>query len=173
VSFWKENLFFQKSMDNILPIVSPEQESRRAFLKKFGAAIAAITIVGSLPAILESCSSMSLDVGAGSDAGQKLTVDVASLTADNTAIHTTAPVSGREILIVRRSSSTYETLLLVCTHDGCTYPDIDLSGTQIKCFCHNSVFDISGARLSGPAPTALTSFATTLDATAKKVTITF
>ncbi|HET9136032.1 MAG TPA: Rieske 2Fe-2S domain-containing protein [Candidatus Kapabacteria bacterium] len=157
----------------MLPIVPPEQGSRRAFLKKFGAAVAGITIVGSLPAILESCSSTSVDVGAGSDGGQKLTVDVASLTADNTAIHTKAPVSGREILVVRRSSTTYETLLLVCTHDGCTYPDIDLSGTQIICKCHNSVFDISGGRLSGPAPTALTAFATTFDATAKRVTITF
>jgi len=161
-------------MDNTLLAISPEQEGRRAFLKKFGAALAGVTIIGSLPSILESCSSTTgVDTGAGSDAGKSMTVDVSSLTADNTAIHTKAPVSGREILVVRRSSTTYETLLLVCTHDGCTYPDIDLAGTQIRCSCHNSVFDITGARLSGPAPTALTSFGTIFDATAKKVKITF
>ncbi len=163
-------------MDNVLKsmgIQGNNEIDRRAFLKRFGATLAGITIIGSLPAILESCSNNAVDVGAGADAGHTMTVDVSALTANNTAIHTTAPASGRPLLIVRRSATAYETLLLVCPHQGCSYPNVDLQGSSITCSCHNSVFDLNGGRVSGPTPSGLTSFITTYDASTKKVTVTF
>ncbi|HYM20401.1 MAG TPA: Rieske 2Fe-2S domain-containing protein [Candidatus Kapabacteria bacterium] len=151
-----------------------QQHSRRGFLVIAAQSLVGITIVGSVASIIESCgNSNPVDTGAGSDAGKTLTVDVSSLTSDNMAIHTTAPSSGRELLVVRRSSTVYETLLLVCTHSGCGYPSIDINGQQISCSCHGSRFDLTGKVTNGPAQTPLTSFATTYDPTNKKATVTF
>jgi 3-phenylpropionate/trans-cinnamate dioxygenase ferredoxin component len=40
----------------------------------------------------------------------------------------------------------------VCTHQGCPLSEGDLSGTELECECHGSVFDITtGAVIDGPA----------------------
>ena len=46
-----------------------------------------------------------------------------------------------------------------CTHLGCT---VDRTGSGFHCPCHGSVFDQSGAVLSGPAPSPLAWFELTL-----------
>ncbi len=147
--------------------------SRRDFLKKFGSAVAGLTLIGSFSSVIQSCSSNSIDVGPGADAGKTLIVDASSLTSDNMAIHATAPVSSRGLLVVRRNSTTYETILLVCPHQGCSYPNVDLSGSVIVCTCHDSRFDLNGTVTSGPSNSNLTRFTSTFDATTKKVTVTF
>ncbi|MBS1902660.1 MAG: Rieske 2Fe-2S domain-containing protein [Bacteroidetes bacterium] len=152
-----------------------QPNSRRQFLTTAINTIIGITVVGFVsPVVLESCSNpASADLSSGADAGKTIRVDVSSLTSDNMAVHSTAPTSGRGLLIIRRSATVYETLLLVCSHAGCGYPDVDMSGTRIVCRCHNSTFDLNGNVTGGPAPTGLTKFTTTYDATAKAVTITF
>jgi ubiquinol-cytochrome c reductase iron-sulfur subunit len=47
----------------------------------------------------------------------------------------------------------------VCTHLGCT---VNLAGQGFHCPCHGSVFDQSGAVVSGPAPSSLAWFDLTL-----------
>ncbi len=42
----------------------------------------------------------------------------------------------------------------VCPHTGCAV-DWDAAARRYQCPCHDSVFDASGARLSGPAPRGL------------------
>ncbi len=154
--------------------LSNNEQNRRDFLKKFGSAVAGITIIGSFGSILQSCSSTTAtDLGAGADAGKTLVVDVSSLTTDNTAVHATAPASSRGLLVVRKSSTSYETILLVCPHENCSYPNVDLSGSTIICNCHNSLFDLNGTVTSGPSQSNLTRFTTTYDATTKKATVTF
>ncbi len=148
--------------------------SRREFLSTVTNALVGITIVGFVAPVIESCSNANpVDITAGADAGKTITVDVSSLTSDNMALHTTAPTSGRELLVIRRSSTSYETLLLVCPHAGCSYPSVDIGGSRIFCNCHNSSFDLNGNVTGGPAPQGLTKFATTYDSTTKRVTITF
>lgn len=151
-----------------------KSNSRRKFLSTVTTAVVGITVVGFVAPVLESCSNtMSADLTAGSDAGKTISVDVSSLTADGMAVHSVAPTSGRELLILRRSAAVYETLLLVCSHAGCGYPSVDLSGSRIVCTCHNSTFDLNGNVTGGPAPQGLTKFATVFDAATKKVSITF
>ena len=162
-------------MTNDLTIL-PDDSARREFLKHFGSALAGITIVGSLAPLLESCygnSSTSTDTGSGGDAGKMKTVDVSTLTTDKTAIATTAPVTGRPLLVIRLSATSYETLLMICKHMGCEPPSLAFNGTQINCSCHGSQYDINGTVIHGPATSNLTSFSTSFDATAKSVTISF
>ncbi len=138
-----------------------------------GGGVLGITLLGSVSSVLESCSNPvdSVDLGAGSDAGKSITVDVSALTTDNTAVHTTSP-TGRPLLIIRRNG-TYECILLICTHQGCQYPDIDLRSNAITCACHGSTYDLDGHVTGGPSTTNLTTFATTFDAATKKVTVKF
>jgi Rieske Fe-S protein len=147
--------------------------SRRNFLKVAGAGLAGITIVGFVAPVFIGCSSSAaVDTGDAADAGKTITVDVASLTADNTAVHSVTP-SGKEILVVRKSSGVFVSVLLVCKHMGCTYPSIDLGGQTISCSCHGSQYDIFGHVTHGPAAANLDTFTTTFDAAANKVTVKF
>jgi cytochrome b6-f complex iron-sulfur subunit len=58
-----------------------------------------------------------------------------------------------------RKGNTFRAASAVCTHLGCT---VNLSGAGFHCPCHGSVFDTSGAVVSGPAPNGLAWFEITL-----------
>ncbi|MDP4220239.1 MAG: Rieske 2Fe-2S domain-containing protein [Bacteroidota bacterium] len=147
--------------------------SRRDFLRVFGAGLAGITIVGFAAPMFEGCSSgTSADTTDSADAGKTITVDVSSLAADDMAIHAATP-SKKEILVVRKSAGVFVSVLLVCKHMGCTYPSIDLSGQKIACSCHGSQYSIFGHVTQGPATTDLTTFTTTFDSASNKVTVKF
>jgi cytochrome b6-f complex iron-sulfur subunit len=62
------------------------------------------------------------------------------------------------VFLFRRGNS-FRAASAVCTHLGCT---VNLAGKGFHCPCHGSVFDQSGAVLSGPAPTSLAWFELTL-----------
>jgi nitrite reductase/ring-hydroxylating ferredoxin subunit len=53
------------------------------------------------------------------------------------------------------AEDAYVALSARCTHLGCT---VRVGAESLRCPCHHSVFDRSGAPLSGPAPKPLTSF---------------
>ncbi len=156
---------------NILQPDSPGEHSRRDFLKQIGSTIAGFTIVGFMAPVFEACSS---DSTSSNDSGKTATVNVSALTADNTGILSTSP-SGRPIIIIRLSATSYETLLMVCKHQGCTPPDLGLqvASSKIVCGCHGSEYDIHGKVTHGPATANLDSYTTTYDSATKKVTITF
>ncbi len=74
-----------------------------------------------------------------------------SLTYQNGPILVSQPEAGK---IVAFSA--------ICTHQGCT---VLPAGKQFHCPCHGSVYDAAtGAVISGPAPTALSSVAVHVDA---------
>ena len=52
-----------------------------------------------------------------------------------------------------RKGNSFRAASAVCTHLGCT---VNLAGEGFRCPCHGSVFDPSGAVVSGPAPSPLT-----------------
>ncbi len=58
-----------------------------------------------------------------------------------------------------RKGNSFRAASAICTHLGCT---VNLAGDGFHCPCHGSVFDRSGAVLSGPAPAGLTWYELTL-----------
>lgn len=144
------------------------ESSRRDFLKTFGSALAGLSFIGFVAPVINSCSSPT-DPGADV-AAFDITVDVSSLTTDNSALRTQTP-DGHTLLVVRNSSTKYTTLLLVCTHELCGGSSITASGGTISCSCHGAKFDYTGAPKSGPASSNLKTYSTTYDASTKKVNI--
>ena len=67
--------------------------------------------------------------------------------------------AGASAVLVKTSAGAVIALSAVCTHLGCT---VNLAGDGFHCPCHGSVFDKSGAVVSGPAPTGLAWFELTL-----------
>ena len=59
---------------------------------------------------------------------------------------------GNELLLTQASAGTIVALSAICTHQGCT---VKGDGGKLACPCHGSVFDLSGANVSGPAPKPL------------------
>lgn len=157
-----------------LPIL--DDSSRRDFLKQFGSALAGVTVIGALSPLLVSCySSNPVATPTPTPQGKTFVTDVSTLTTDNTAIHITAANSptSEPWLVIRRSASVYETIILVCKHQGCTFPDIDYNGTNISCACHGSQYDRDGHVTRGPATANLDTYVTTYDDATKKVTINY
>src|SRR5579872_697675 len=139
-----------------------EQTSRREFLKIIGEGLTGITIVGFVPAFINSCSNP-----AGPNAAPfNITVDVSSLTANNQGLRTNTP-DGNTLLVVRQSATSYLAILLVCTHAGCGGPDMQQSGTVIVCRCHGSEFNLQGQVVLGPASSNLTTYPAAYNATTK------
>lgn len=60
-------------------------------------------------------------------------------------------------LLILTSDDTYHALSAVCTHLGCTVqyrPDLQ----EVWCPCHNGVYALNGANISGPPPRPLEKF---------------
>lgn len=58
------------------------------------------------------------------------------------------------IVITQPSAGTYKAFTAICTHQGCTVGSV--SGNQITCPCHGSVFSAKdGSVISGPAQAPL------------------
>jgi len=58
-----------------------------------------------------------------------------------------------------RKGNSFRAASAICSHLGCT---VNLAGSGFHCPCHGSVFDQSGAVVSGPAPSPLAWFLLTL-----------
>jgi len=60
-------------------------------------------------------------------------------------------VEGARVDVARVGGALYA-FSDVCTHQGCPLAEGDLSGTELECECHGSVFDVTtGEVLEGPA----------------------
>lgn len=62
-------------------------------------------------------------------------------------------------LFLLRKGNSFRAVSAVCTHLGCTVNDTQKG---FHCPCHGSVFDSSGAVISGPAPKTLPWYSVTL-----------
>lgn len=139
---------------------------RREFLKRTGLVLGAASVSGMLSEILASCSSpTSANVTHGTT-----TVSIASLTSNGQFIvDSSVTPDGTPILIIRQSASSYTALSMLCTHQGCQVQQP--SGGTIFCTCHGSEFDLHGNVIQGPAPSPLTNYGVTLNASAQTVTV--
>jgi cytochrome b6-f complex iron-sulfur subunit len=63
-------------------------------------------------------------------------------------------------LVFRNSSTSFNVLTAICTHEGCTVEQFN--GQLFVCPCHNSRYTTMGSVANGPANRALTSFPSTL-----------
>jgi len=135
--------------------------TRRDFLKD---ALIGITVVGFMPSILVSCSDST-----GVDHGT-IAVNVASLDAEGKGLRSQLP-DGTPIMVIRRPSSVYVTLQLICQHAGCKGNSLQLTGQMIECGCHGSQYDLEGTVIKGPAVKDLVTYKTTFDAAKNEVTI--
>ncbi|CAM5786429.1 QcrA and Rieske domain-containing protein [Cellulomonas persica] len=61
---------------------------------------------------------------------------------------------GQKILLVQESQGTITAVSAICTHQGCT---VAPGEGDLRCPCHNSVFALDGATVSGPAEKPLPS----------------
>ncbi len=151
-----------------------QNSSRRDFLKHFGDALVGITILGVVAPIFESCCSNSDSLVNSSNNSIIGRVDVSLLSGDNQAVYTENPEK-EPVIVIRKGSTTYVALRLVCKHEGCRFPSVDLRGVKISCQCHGSEYDLNGFRTRGPAPpgSRLDQYETIFKSTTKTVSIKF
>ncbi|WP_456845387.1 QcrA and Rieske domain-containing protein [Cellulomonas sp. P5_C6] len=62
---------------------------------------------------------------------------------------------GQPIILVQPTKGKVVAMTAVCTHQQCT---VAPQGNELKCPCHGSVYDLTGANVSGPAPSPLMQF---------------
>jgi Rieske Fe-S protein len=73
------------------------------------------------------------------------------------------------LLVTRTGASTFTALTATCTHEACT---IDGSNSgRFVCPCHGSTFDTGGRVITGPAVTALRTFATAFAGSTLTITL--
>jgi Rieske Fe-S protein len=106
-----------------------------------------------------SPGTQALPVVGGSASGRTVSVSVSgALSAPGSAALVTSSLGS--FLVFRNSSTSFNVLTAVCTHEGCT---VDLFNGQLYvCPCHNSMYTTTGTVANGPANRALTSFPSTL-----------
>lgn len=64
-------------------------------------------------------------------------------------------------ILIRTSDGEFRAFTAVCTHLDCTV-QYKADTSQLWCPCHNGLYDLSGAVVSGPPPRALEAFAVNL-----------
>ena len=147
--------------------MSDHCQCRRNFLLSLGKSITVVTLV---PSVFESCSPTTTDTTANGSSGTPLTLDLtenayAPLVSVGGAIKIPDPNdSTRPIIIIRTSETVITAFSSRCPHQGCEVSLPSDNGT-VACPCHDSIFDASGNRISGPATSGLRQYDATLDGT--------
>ena len=172
----------------------PSDPSRRDFMKQ----ATTLTMIGSTAFILQACGgggssptgpedpSGGDNNGGGGDTDTGYTYDAATgtITIDTSMMYTTLQTPGngiqlsgsdtfdsRGIIVLRTSNTGVRALSRRCTHANNTV-NINSAGNNLLCPSHNSIFDLNGNVVSGPATGALTSYPCSLDSAGTIITIT-
>ncbi|MCA1759752.1 MAG: Rieske (2Fe-2S) protein [Bacteroidales bacterium] len=126
---------------------------RKEFVKKFAIGGSVLLAV---PTFLSSCA-----VGDEEIFIHELTIDLTSSEFSELAI-----VGGfaykDDIIIIRTGTNQYTALTKICTHQGCTV-SYDAANNQLPCPCHDSLFNISGGVINGPALQSLKKYDVRVD----------
>ncbi len=130
---------------------------RRKFLQK---SIYATCGLATASILIESCgksNNSSPSVAAAPTVN--FTLDIS--TSPYNALQTNGNfVYSNNVIIARDNSGNFVALYDICPHAGCT---VQFNGTNMfPCPCHGSVFNESGAVVSGPAPSGLKKYNTQL-----------
>ena len=110
-----------------------------------------------LPPVLNSCSKQDPGGSGGPPPpGNKLTLDLTN--ASYSALNNAGGFVVVQGIIVANTASGYVALDSTCTHLGCTVA-YSSTNNNFPCPCHGSVFSAAGSVVTGPALTALKSYA--------------
>ena len=159
--------------------------SRRDFIRK----ASTLTIVGGTAFLLEACGGGSPtssddgygdgDTGGGGDntggntgynydeASGVITIDTSMIypslqnTGGAIALSGSDTFDNNGIIVLRTSNTGVRALSRNCTHAGFTV-NINSAANNLVCPSHNSIFDLNGNVLSGPASGALTRYSASL-----------
>ena len=131
----------------------PDFMERKDFLKK----TFAMCGLALIPAgVIESCNKQTYS----GPSNVNFTLDLTS--AANAALNTSGgSVLINGLIVIRLNSSTFDAFSSTCTHAGCT---VGYSGgSTLVCPCHGGTYSATtGSVISGPPPSALTKYTTTL-----------
>ncbi len=140
---------------------------RREFLKKAGS----VALFAALGINLQSCSSPTSadeqqdennnDTNTSDLSGNSVTIDIStSAFSDLQNANGMIVSASGGFLAVNVDGATIRAFSNVCTHASCTN-NWQLPGDRFICTCHNSVFNLSGEPISGPANRDLPEFSVT------------
>ena len=162
--------------------------SRRDFIRK----ASTLTIVGGTAFLLEACGGGGSPTSSGGDTdgggdnsggggdngggntGYNYDPTTGVITIDTSMIYQTLQNTGgaialsgsdtfdnRGIIVLRTSNTGVRALSRNCTHAGFTV-NINTAANNLVCPSHNSIFDLNGNVVSGPASGALTRYSASL-----------
>ena len=112
--------------------------------------------VTSTLAFLDSCSKVGII---------NFTLDL-TLPANAALAHINGAVINGNIIVIKTSTG-YEALSLICTHQGCI---VSYTGHGFVCPCHGGTFNITGGVTGGPPPSALTKYTVVKNGTVLTIT---
>ena len=101
-------------------------------------------------------------VGCGANSGVPPSGNIGAGNASALAVGSVRLISPYSLVVGRDSGGVYA-MDLICTHAGCEMSS-DIGASSIFCPCHESVFDLAGHVLQGPARVALTHYKVTVAA---------
>jgi len=137
-----------------LPIVKIEME-RKEFLKT----TFALCGLALIPAgVIESCNKQSF----AGPSNVNFTLDLTN--SANSVLNTPGgSLIANGVIVIRLNSTTFEALSATCTHAGCTV-GYNASRQTLVCPCHGGTYNVTtGAVISGPPPSGLSKYTTTLN----------
>ncbi len=122
---------------------------RRDFFKK-SCALCLLSLVP--PAVIESCKKAA---STAAPSNVNFTIDLSN--AANAALKSVGGYVVQNSVIVIHAASGYVALSDICTHEGCSV-GYDAASTHLVCPCHGGTFDLNGAVVAGPPPSALVKY---------------
>jgi Rieske Fe-S protein len=122
---------------------------RREVLVRAGLVTMGVAAAG----VLAACGGSDTPTGGESAASDGTLAQLSDIPVGGAISATLA--DGQPIILVQPEKGKVVAMTAVCTHQQCTVaPD----GDELKCPCHGSVYDLTGANVSGPAPSPLAQF---------------
>ncbi|MFV5690018.1 ubiquinol-cytochrome c reductase iron-sulfur subunit [Flavobacterium sp. ZT3R25] len=146
--------------------------TRKEFFARVGFGAATVLLPACIAGLATSCSSDDSNTG-GSGSSTPTPTASSNFTVDTS----TGPLATnggfivmKGIIIARTTTGTFLAVSSSCTHEGVTL-GYDNSGNVFVCPRHNSQFTSTGTVISGPAPSNLKQYQTTLSGTTLTVIV--
>jgi cytochrome b6-f complex iron-sulfur subunit len=144
--------------------------TRKEFFARVGFGAATVLLPACIAGLATSCSS---DDSGTSGSGSSTPAATGNFTVDTS----TGPLATnggfivmKGIIIARTTTGTFLAVSSSCTHEGVTL-GYEKSGNVFVCPRHNSQFTSTGTVISGPAPSNLKQYQTTLSGTTLTVIV--
>jgi cytochrome b6-f complex iron-sulfur subunit len=144
--------------------------TRKEFFARVGFGAATVLLPACIAGLATSCSSDDSNTGGS---GTSTPTTTSNFTVDTN----TGPLATnggflvtKGIIIARTTAGTFLAVSSSCTHEGVTL-DYEKSGNVFVCPRHNSQFTSTGTVISGPAPSNLKQYQTTLSGTTLTVIV--